>query len=152
MKFAKTDEDLALAVGVSRRTISTWKRSSSFPKRSVRGWHIGSVERWRGERFSQGDPLLAGGTSPALERYRIVRTKREELNLSRELGEVRSLAEIQGVWQPFTAALRQACERIQRLNLAGAEAVEAIRESVDAGERALEAAGLSEGDGGQATP
>jgi hypothetical protein len=99
-----------------------------------------------GKHLSEDEAILLGPNSPMRDQYLAVKIEREKLAHQKDLGVVRSLEEIQGVWQPFTAALRQACERIQRQNLAGAEAVEAIRESVSAGERSLAAIMESENE------
>ncbi len=89
-------------------------------------------------RNQDDDPLLVGPGSPALENYRKVKTKRELFAHERELGNVRSIQEVEAVYRAFSSALRQGCERIQRNNLCGTEAVEQIRECVEAWERSLE--------------
>jgi hypothetical protein len=82
-------------------------------------------------RNDDPDQLLVGPGSPALERYRAVKAKREQFAHERELRQWFSRAEVETVFNPFASNLKRACETIQRNNLAGTEAVEQIRETLE---------------------
>jgi hypothetical protein len=60
------------------------------------------------------DPLLAGASSPALERYRLARAKREELGYERDLGAWLPRTEVHEGLELFAAILRPAIETLQR--------------------------------------
>jgi hypothetical protein len=135
--YAKTAADLADHCEVSRRTIIDWQRLPGFPRKSARGWYLPAVDRWLEARRGPDDPLMAGPTTPGLERYRLARAQREELSLARELRDVFSRAEVEAVMGPLMDAHRHASERIQRDNLAGVEAVQAIREAFEDGQQQL---------------
>lgn len=45
-RYAKTIDELAEAIGVSRQTVIEWKRKSDFPAATTRGWNIDKVDRW----------------------------------------------------------------------------------------------------------
>ena len=83
------------------------------------------------------DPLMVGPGSPALEKYRAIKAKREQFAHERELGQHRSLDEVATVYNQFSAALKQACETIQRQNLVGGEAVQQLRETLSAFRQSL---------------
>jgi hypothetical protein len=95
----------------------------------LRGFHDFLAKHGR-KCMQPDDPLMVGPGSPALERYRDIKAKREDLAHKRDLGQVRSLEEVATIWNQLAAALRQACETIQRQNLAGPEAVQQIRETL----------------------
>jgi predicted DNA-binding transcriptional regulator AlpA len=49
-RFAKNQTELAIAIGVDRKTIQRWKKDESFPKPKTDGrWDIAEVRAWRGE-------------------------------------------------------------------------------------------------------
>ena len=74
--------------------------------------------------------MLTGPSSPALERFRLARAKREELSLARELRNVLSREEIVAVWNGLAASHLPACRNILRLNLAGEAAIESTSRGV----------------------
>jgi hypothetical protein len=84
----------------------------------------------------EDDPLLAGGTSPALERYRLVRAKREEFNYERDLERWVDRELLNRALGVLAAVLRQAGEGLQRQY--GPEAQNILDEAIDdAVERAI---------------
>lgn len=84
------------------------------------------------------DPLMGGPPSKAQERYRLAQAKRAEFALDRDLRQSRTIGEIEKVWNVWDQSLRQACESIQRGNLAGVEAVEQIREVMESALKSLD--------------
>lgn len=55
-----TIEELAVALGVHRRTIGSWKHKTNFPQRSDGMYHCVHVEQWRrGYRFIDEEPQEA---------------------------------------------------------------------------------------------
>jgi hypothetical protein len=131
-------DEAAGAVGIHPRTLATWIRQGA-PGKTSEGYDLDALATWRNERYADHDPLLSGPTSPALERYRLARAQREELALARELREVLSIAEIDKVWDTLASSHLRACASIQRMNLAGAEAVQQIREAFEVGRADLAA-------------
>ncbi len=79
------------------------------------------------------DPALAGKTSPALERYRIAKAKREELAYKRDLGEWIPRKDVHAGLALFIPILRRAGETLQRQYGSGAHNIldEAIVNAID---------------------
>lgn len=77
------------------------------------------------EAVSPSDPLMAGPGSAALERYRLARAKREELELEVRRGNLVQLEELRQGWSIVAAQLRQAAEGLQRTF--GEEAASIVR-------------------------
>jgi len=88
-------------------------------------------------RATDGDPLLAGGSTPALERYRLARAKIEELKLERELGRWIERSVIHQGLAGIAAKIRAAGERLQKRF--GPEAQNIIDEALDEAAREIEA-------------
>jgi hypothetical protein len=74
---------------------------------------------------------MSGPVSPALERYRAARAAPAEHELALKQGQAVTLADLETVLWPLLGLFRAASERIQRLNLTGVEAVQAINEIAD---------------------
>jgi hypothetical protein len=122
----------ATELGISERAFHTWLAAGCPARVPSGGYDLDAARRWNLDR-RQPDPLLAGAVSPMLERYRAARAGLAELELARAEGDVFSRAEVEAVNGPFADSIRHACERIQRDNLAGVQAVEQIREALDEG-------------------
>jgi hypothetical protein len=60
------------------------------------------------------DPLMAGGDSPALERYRAARASLAELELERQRKTHISLSDIETMLNRFASLIRRAGETLQR--------------------------------------
>lgn len=53
---AKTQSELALAVGVTRRTIIDWCKEPDFPRNEDGTYNIDAVQRWRESRAAEKAP------------------------------------------------------------------------------------------------
>ncbi|HEY4261622.1 MAG TPA: hypothetical protein VGM98_15740 [Schlesneria sp.] len=84
---------LSQAVGVSEKTLQTWRKSVNFPARPDGCYSIWEIAAWYfehgpGARVTTDDSDLSGPASPALERYREERaliSRMERLKLEGEL-------------------------------------------------------------------
>src|SRR5690606_24765779 len=90
---------MARALGVERNTVIGWSKHDDFPGGHKGPWKLSDVFRWRIDRaerrrLPEDDALLAGGDSPALERYRLARAQMAEIELERQRG---SLVEREGM-------------------------------------------------------
>ena len=78
----------------------------------------GAINAWvkhQNTRVAGGDPLLvAGGPSPALERYRSAKATQEELNLELRRRTHLDANEIRGELIRFAGVMRTAIEQVQR--------------------------------------
>jgi phage terminase Nu1 subunit (DNA packaging protein) len=151
MTYAKTQENLADAVGVSRRTIATWIRKPDFPQKSNRGWHIDAVLRWRESQAiaDPGDPMMSGKDSPALERYRLARAKTVELELRQKRGQLIPKDAVVQCLNIFASTLRDALDKLRRLH--GDEAYAIMSQAIDDVEKIF-LRGLGEDDSSNVVP
>lgn len=74
------------------------------------------------------DPMLGGGTSPALERYRLANAQKAELDLEERAGELVQRARVRDTLLEFAAILRGAGETLGRLH--GPEALDILDEAI----------------------
>jgi hypothetical protein len=77
------------------------------------------VERRLSERSrstAPGDPLLSGGDSPGLERYRLAKAQHAELDLAERRGQVIDVAKCRDTLGRWAAILRRAGERVGKLH------------------------------------
>ena len=128
-RYVGTMEQAATACGIHPRTLASWIRQGA-PGKTAEGYDIDSLLAWKSNRH-QADPLLSGTVSPMLERYRRERWKLARLERRERERELIPLAEALECGDRLAAGFRHACERIQRLNLCGVEAVKEIREVLD---------------------
>jgi hypothetical protein len=84
----------------------------------------------------EDDPLLLGGSSPALERYREERAKIARLDRLERERQLLPRDEVRESWGRMAAILRGAGDTLQRQF--GAEAVEILNEALDDCERELD--------------
>jgi hypothetical protein len=84
----------------------------------------------------EDDPLLLGGSSPALERYREERAKLARLDRLDRERQLLPRDEVRESWGRMAAILRSAGDTLQRQF--GAEAVEILNEALDDCERELD--------------
>jgi hypothetical protein len=93
------------------------------------------IEQKAGERKrpvaggDETDPLLMGYDSPALERYRLARAKREELQLEELRKRLVDRTDLRKGWALVASQLRQAVENLQRLH--GQEAADLVVEALE---------------------
>jgi hypothetical protein len=89
------------------------------------------VERRLAERTrstAPGDPLLSGGDSPGLERYRLAKAQHAELDLAERRGQVIDVGKCRDVLGRWAALLRRAGERVGKLH---PDAGKALSEALD---------------------
>ncbi len=95
----------AWLLGVEPRTVRTWKDA---PRNQDGTYNAHDLVEWYIERDSTDpDPLLAGGSSPALERYRAARASREELELQARAGEVVPVENVQVILGAMASVARR---------------------------------------------
>jgi hypothetical protein len=119
----------AAIVGLSARTF----RDSDAPRNADGTYDARELARWIRKTSTQSDDLLAGGDSPALERYRIARAQSAELDLSERRGklvDVDAMAEWFGA--EVAAPIRRAIGTLR--TRFGDEAAELISEAIDKAE------------------
>jgi phage terminase Nu1 subunit (DNA packaging protein) len=132
---ASTVAAAAKALGISERTFHTWL-AAGCPARVSGGYDVAAAREWSRDRY-ESDPLMAGPSSPQLERYRRIRGDLLQLELDLKRGTTLTLAELEAILNQWWCAHKSACEVIQRNNLAGVEAVAAIREAFLDGRKQL---------------
>lgn len=135
----------AYLLGVSARKLRDYADAprldnDTYDAKALVAWWTG-----RAAGSADPDPLLAGGMSPALERYRLARASREELELDARR---RVLLPREGVHHGLAAIARiiRGCgERLQRQ--CGREALEILNESLDDAQREIDRL-CGDGNGG----
>lgn len=146
--FASTQGDLARIFGVSRVTIMDWVQRGA-PKKTARGWDVEAFRVWRQanmrpakwtgktpeESVSNEDALASGPDSPALDRYRLARAKFFEYELGKQERQLIDREEMHALLVQIAAALRSACETLQRVY--GVEARRILEEALDETDRKL---------------
>lgn len=75
-----------------------------------------------------GDPLLDGGDSPGLERYRLAKAMHAELDLANRKGELIDKEKCRTLLGRWHTILRRTGERLGKINL---ESAAALREALD---------------------
>lgn len=75
-----------------------------------------------------GDPLLTGGTSANLERYRKEKADSAAMDNAERRGLIIPAAKIQPFFNEFSSGIRRACEAIIRQH--GPESIDPIREAI----------------------
>jgi hypothetical protein len=98
------------------------------------------------------DPLLAGGDSPNLERYRGAKADREEMARDRDRGTHANLRDLHTTLMRFGGLIRRGGEVLQRRF--GPDAADLFNEAIDEAERECVAAiaGAAGADGPQVPP
>lgn len=143
---------LALARGfrVTDRTVKTWVREGMPCHQFSEGnkpalFDIFEVIRWREQRSGGGttedvDPLLRGGTSPALERYRLAKAKDAERKNKQAENELVELSKITASLAEIGRAFKMRAEAIERTY--GKQIGNEIRRMIDETQREWEISGL----------
>ena len=135
--FARTQDQLAVDLGVCRRTIATWMAQPGFPKKGKRGWSVAKVRAWRESLDADADPLLVDAVdSPALERYRIARARLAELDLKQKRRQALPTdAVVQGL-SVFASTMRGAFAELRRQF--GEDAYKIVSDGLDDAEMIFE--------------
>lgn len=99
----------------------------------------------------EADPMLAGGDSPNLERYRGAKADREEMARDRDRGTHANLRDLHTTLMRFGSLVRRGGEVLQRRF--GVEAADVFNEAIDEAERECVAAiGAAAADGPPVPP
>lgn len=131
--IAKTQKELADSIGIGERTYATWLRdgcpgsAGNYVVREVVEW--AKVNKW----FPSSDPMLAGGDSDNLERYRGVKADLAEIDLQERKGLMIDPVKVRDVYIQSLRFIRDAAEQIDRQF--GNEAFLIISEAWDRAEK-----------------
>jgi phage terminase Nu1 subunit (DNA packaging protein) len=108
-------EDVARHFQRTTRRIRGWVQEG-MPGGLTGPWDLDAIADWRAERreVTGADPLLAGPSSPALERYRSIRADREALELAVRRGQLVPLEDFLTWYDSEIAApIRRALEKLR---------------------------------------
>jgi len=104
-------QQVASHFGITSRQVRNWLRSGA-PGRRGR-YDLAAISDWQAQQQAD-ELLLAGHPSPALERYRLARAKREEFGLERDLGQWLPRDQVHEALTLFANVLRQTGDALQR--------------------------------------
>ena len=116
--IAKNQADLADAIGVSIATVANWARrgmpgeAGCYPIPLVITWARTQGPWSPKQKPEDGDPMLADGESPGLERYRLAKAEHAELDLQERHGELASVEVLRMAYGRAAVLLRKFGERI----------------------------------------
>ncbi|WP_298860940.1 hypothetical protein [uncultured Gimesia sp.] len=131
--IAKTQKELADSIGIGERTFAAWLKEGcpgepkNYVIRDVVEW--AKVNKW----FPSSDPMLAGGDSDNLERYRGVKADLAEIDLQERKGVLIDPDKVRDVYVQSLRFIRDAAEQIDRQF--GNEAFLIISEAWDRAEK-----------------
>ncbi len=130
---ALTQTVAAWLVGKSSRTF----RDSAAPRNSDGSYDGRALFEWqRDTAAGEGDPLLADGDSPALERYRTARAVLAELDAQERQGSVVNVDEFVTWWQSEIATPLSRAVDALRVRF-GADAAELIETAIRKADKAV---------------
>lgn len=133
--IADTQAEIAEFFGVSVDTVKNWAKqrmpghAKHYPLNEIAQWLRTEGPGSSKYRDCNEDPMLAGGTSPQLERYRAAQASLAELRLSRERGELLSRDRARDVFGRWASIIRRLGERLGRKF--GSEAALAVDDALD---------------------
>lgn len=133
-RFARTQAELAVALDVSRRTVTDWAGKPSFPARTKLGWNVARVEAWRATREIRRAPARSE-PSAGLERFRLAKAALCELQLAEREQSVIPRDQMHEALGVFGHFIRRATETLQRRY--GPEARDILAEALDDGLAAI---------------
>jgi phage terminase Nu1 subunit (DNA packaging protein) len=132
--WVERQAEVAAHFGVSTRTVREWL-AAGCP--GVPGnYDLAAIAAWRKSRAEMADVAMMGGSSPALERFRLARAQREEFALERDRGQWLRREEVHDGLALLAGVVRQAAETIQKQF--GPEAHQILSEAIEDGLRAFE--------------
>lgn len=129
-----TKAEVARHFGVSERTVSTWLNDGCPGEPAGPGrrgqYDLTTIAAWRDLRTAQaGDELMAGPTSPALERYRAARAGLAELDLLERNGTLLDRQKAHEAHARMARILQTLGENLQRHH--GPAAQQLLNEALD---------------------
>jgi hypothetical protein len=139
---AKTKDQLAALTGLSQTVAAKligMKRetlkSTDAPRQPDGLYDAVALVAWAIERErlkASSDPMLAGGDSPNLERYRAAKAELAEMDAAARRGELVEIDEILSWWQTEIApGVKQAIEAVERMHPESAKLITAAIERAD---------------------
>jgi len=132
--IVSTQAEAARRLKVSRSTIHDWLEKGApgeegaYSIKALRAWHKAYTAA------GETDPMFAGASSPALERYRLARAKSAELDLLERQGQLRDREEVREMLARFFGHITEAKAKIGT----GVDPIEAIDAALDNCERVIE--------------
>lgn len=114
---ATTRDQVAAHFGVSLRTVAGWLAAGAPGQPGA--YPLAAIQAWRDKQNADRkpgdvDPLLAGTSSPALERYRDERAKLARLDRMAREGQLIDRDAVHAALAEIAAIIRQAGETLQR--------------------------------------
>ncbi|QDU15505.1 hypothetical protein CA11_33300 [Gimesia maris] len=112
--IAKSQKELADTVGIGERTYSSWLRegcpgqAGNYVVRDVVEW--AKINKW----CQSSDPLLAGGDSDNLERYRGFKADLAELDVQERREELVNIEKVKPVFITCLGFIKAAAEKLDR--------------------------------------
>jgi hypothetical protein len=105
-------------VSMTPQAINNWLQSGC-PRNSDGTFNIIAVCAWlaaerRKKELKANDPMLSGPNSPALEAYRKIKTKREQLAYDRESRQLIPVEEVRREWVDMGHRMRSALDAVCR--------------------------------------
>lgn len=134
-------EDVADFFEVALQTVKGWRRKDPpMPDRGEHGWPLREIIAWlytvgprrpeQNTKFTEEDfELIAGGESPALERYRLARAKLAELDLAEKRKEVIAADDVRQMFAIVGGTIRRAGQQLTRRY--GPKAFEMLSQALD---------------------
>lgn len=125
-EYARTDQLAAENFGVSRQTFSEWSRNSDFPRKSKRGWNLGTLDKWcktnskgpyRKRAAGSDSPFIDGNgttitfteanTRKTIEQAENERIKKERqlVEQAQELGQVVLIDDVRDIYLQTVATI-----------------------------------------------
>lgn len=145
--IARNYPELGEFFGVQQTTVAHWKARPGCPINRP-PYHLDKIVQWlrkegpwrirtAGPDDPTGDPLLTGGTSPALERYREQRARLAEMDVEAREKSLLPREKIREVFIRMSVLMRQAGEQLLRQYGEGAYRI--LEDAITNGERELDA-------------
>jgi len=132
--------DAAWLLGISDRALRNHRDAPRGPGGLYNGQALVAWHAARTAGGGDGDPLLTGGASPALESYRKFRAGLAEIELNERRRRMVDVDVFGEWWQAEVASpIRRAIEALQRLeNVSGPDAAAIVAKALDKGQAAVE--------------
>jgi hypothetical protein len=103
-------------VSLTPQAINNWLQAGcprnadgTFNVLAVCGW---LASQYRKKELKANDPMLSGPNSPALEKYRTVKAKREQLAYDRDVRQLIPVEEVRRVWLDMGHRMRSALDAV----------------------------------------
>lgn len=119
---ARTLDEVAFVVGVTRRTVQDWQKRGCpgergrYPLRAIIEWCKANVWKAKPALVLTGEEaaLADGSDSPALERWREARAAMAEIDLQQRQGDMVALEDVAEMMRIAASRFREAGEKLIR--------------------------------------